>query len=430
MHIIHYVVITSISIIFIIIGLSLNHSFNTKKHTAIYDSSNAEESKINFNISSNSAPWQRSIDDGSGTKVFNGQTYNFTIENKEKYEVNSYSIKITPKNTMYIASCWNGAIEVHQGDYVEYIEDLREYDFEHTAFKTIGSGTDRIIKLTSDDYILYYPSKSALETPVSKNQTITIGFIIYQVSGSSVDATLDMTYTMSKSLLTNPLFDLGIIGLILVVIMIIFFVILYIRVSKLLRLKEHDERMIVESIETFTGFIDAKDPYTNGHSQRVAQYTKLLVEALGYSEEDINRIYYIALLHDCGKIGIPDSILCKPERLNDEEYAVIKKHPILGADVLKNFTSIKGARKGVLYHHERYDGSGYPEGLKGEEIPDTARIICVADAVDAMNSDRCYRKKLSREKILSELKKNKGTQFDPEVCEKMISLIESGKIEL
>ena len=134
-------------------------------------------------------------------------------------------------------------------------------------------------------------------------------------------------------------------------------------------------------------------------------------------------------MHDCGKIGIPDAILNKPDKLTEEEYEIIKTHTIQGNRILKDFTSIEGIRDGALYHHERYDGKGYPQGLKGEEIPLIARIICVADSFDVMNSERCYQHKMTKEDILEQLEINKGAQFDPKIVDCFLAMIAAGTIE-
>ena len=139
---------------------------------------------------------------------------------------------------------------------------------------------------------------------------------------------------------------------------------------------------------------------------------------------------YIALMHDCGKIGIPDNILTKPARLTPEEFAIMQSHTTYGGEALQDFTSIPGIVEGALYHHERYDGTGYPKKLKGDNIPLYARIICVADALDAMNSDRCYRSHLRPDLIKKELKSNAGTQFDPDIVECVLELIEDAVIKL
>ena len=156
----------------------------------------------------------------------------------------------------------------------------------------------------------------------------------------------------------------------------------------------------------------------------------MIAEKMGYEGEELDRIYYIALLHDCGKIGVPDNILGKPGKLTAEEFEIIKSHTVRGGEILSSFKSLKNAGEGARYHHERYDGKGYPEGLAGENIPLIARIICVADSFDAMNSNRVYRKKLTSEYIISELENNKGAQFDPKIADIMLNLIKSGKIKL
>ena len=212
---------------------------------------------------------------------------------------------------------------------------------------------------------------------------------------------------------------------VMILIALLIYVVISVKIRQYREQHEHDNKMIRESIETFTGFIDAKDPYTNGHSNRVARYSRLIAEKMGYEGEELDRIYYIALLHDCGKIGIPDSILSKPEKLTDEEYQVIKSHTVQGGEILNHFKSLEGVNEGALYHHERYDGKGYPKGLAGEEIPLIARIICVADSFDTMNSNRVYRKKLTKECIISEIEQNKGRQFDPEIADIMLKLLRS-----
>ena len=190
--------------------------------------------------------------------------------------------------------------------------------------------------------------------------------------------------------------------------------------------QSRDKEIIVQSIMTFANFIDAKDPYTNGHSSRVAAYSRELARRMKFSERELESIYYIALMHDVGKIAIPDAILNKNGALTPAERNIIQSHTTKGGEMLKSFTSLDGIMEGALYHHERYDGMGYPHGLSGENIPLYARIICVADSYDAMSSNRCYRKHLTRDVILSELDKNAGTQFDPNIVRHMIDMINEG----
>ncbi len=195
-----------------------------------------------------------------------------------------------------------------------------------------------------------------------------------------------------------------------------------------LRLARQQVQMGNETIMAVARTMDAKDGSTSQHSQRVSDYSVMIARELGWSEEECENIRKAALLHDIGKIGIPDRILNKPSGLTDEEYAIMKTHVTRGAEILKDFTMVEHVVEGALYHHERYDGSGYMMGLKGEEIPIYGRIIGVADTFDAMTQNRVYRKGLNMEVVLDEIQRCEGTQFDPEIAEIMVKLVREGKI--
>ncbi|MDD6305462.1 MAG: response regulator [Clostridiales bacterium] len=184
------------------------------------------------------------------------------------------------------------------------------------------------------------------------------------------------------------------------------------------------ERMSLQMVRALANTIDAKDSYTNGHSTRVAKYAVMLAERMGYTGEKLERLQYAAMLHDIGKIGIPNEIINKTSRLTDEEYEVIKTHPAIGGNILNEITEIPDISIGARWHHERYDGKGYPDQLKGNEIPEIARIIGVADSYDAMTSNRSYRDVLPQEVVRGELEKGKETQFDPQIAEIMLKLME------
>lgn len=184
------------------------------------------------------------------------------------------------------------------------------------------------------------------------------------------------------------------------------------------------ERMSMQIVKTLSGTIDAKDTYTNGHSTRVAEYSKEIAGRAGFSEEMQDDIYMMGLLHDVGKIGIPDAIINKPAKLTDEEYSIIQNHPVMGAKILANITEFPKLSIGARWHHERYDGRGYPDGISGEDIPKEARIIAIADAYDAMSSRRSYRDVLPQAQIRHEVQAGKGTQFDPVFAEIMLRMID------
>ena len=186
-------------------------------------------------------------------------------------------------------------------------------------------------------------------------------------------------------------------------------------------------KLLVQSMNTLSNAVDAKDYYTNGHSIRVAEYSRLLAQRLGLSKDRQEEIYYAGLLHDIGKIRVPDSIIKKEGKLTDEEYEYIKLHPVSGYHILKEISASSDIAIGAKYHHERYDGKGYPNGLEGENIPEIARILGVADAYDAMSSNRCYRKALPQDVVRAEIVKGRGTQFDPNIADIMLDIIDEDK---
>jgi putative nucleotidyltransferase with HDIG domain len=188
-------------------------------------------------------------------------------------------------------------------------------------------------------------------------------------------------------------------------------------------------KIYLDTIRTLAAAIDAKDPYTKGHSDRVAKISVILAQELNLSNRDIENIEYVALLHDIGKIGIEDRILSKEEKLTTQEYKKIQEHPVVGAKIIEPIDFIKNAYISIYHHHERYNGNGYPDGLKEKNIPIYARIIGVADAYDAMSSDRPYRKKFSKEKILKEFTDQSGKQFDPQIVNALMLILKKEREE-
>lgn len=187
-------------------------------------------------------------------------------------------------------------------------------------------------------------------------------------------------------------------------------------------LYEEQQAMFLGTIGALTAAIDAKDRYTRGHSARVALLSAQLAQAIGLDHEEVESIRIAGLVHDVGKIGVPEAILTKMGRLTDEEFEAIKLHPEIGYNILKDIPPLRATLPGVLYHHERYDGRGYPKNLAGTDIPLIARIICLADTFDAMSSTRSYRPAMPREKVLAEFERCAGTQFDPELVPAFVSL--------
>ena len=187
-------------------------------------------------------------------------------------------------------------------------------------------------------------------------------------------------------------------------------------------LLEDTHAMFIGTMHALTKLIDAKDSYTYGHTERVALLTKQLASRLGLDAPSIERVYIASLIHDVGKIGIPEAVLCKPGALTEDEFNLIKKHPEIGARVLSDIPQMRDLIPGVLHHHERWDGSGYPHQLAGQNIPLLGRLIALADAYDAMSSNRTYRSAMGHSQVLVEIRRCIGTQFDPELAKMFLEL--------
>ena len=420
------------------------NAYNKIRHHAsfsgqsCFSSEGAQAEGLTINAAPRGSTWTKAFDfqnEGLTEHNYQAYTYDFTFTNDTKDEVSDFLFKLSFNQGAYLLSAWNGALEIHQNpaglEKTATIPDLRDYDPSDFPLDFFTVDGESLVTMNPGDYLVYYPSSSmnAMEVPIKAYEGTTPGFIMYVPIGESIeDSTLELEYTFHRLLTSEPLFWMSLAGMSLWLIALVIFAIMSAQIKKYNVRHERDNVIINESIETFTGFIDAKDPYTNGHSKRVAIYTRCLAEEMGYAGEELDRIYYVALLHDCGKIGVPDSILGKPGKLTDEEFEMIKSHTVLGGKILSHFKSLENAGEGALYHHERYDGRCYPEGKAGEIIPLIARMICVADSFDAMNTNRVYRKKLSKDYILEELEKNKGRQFDPEIAEIMLRLLREDKL--
>lgn len=195
------------------------------------------------------------------------------------------------------------------------------------------------------------------------------------------------------------------------------------RTAELSESRRKVSNLSLQVVTTLASTIDAKDKYTNGHSRRVAWYARELARRMGKTQMELEEVYFIAILHDIGKVGIPDAIINKVSKLTDAEYGTIKTHSRIGAEILKNISEIPKMEIGAHWHHERFDGTGYPDGLKGENIPEIARIIAVADAYDAMTSRRSYRDALPQSVVRAEIEKGRNYQFDPKIADLMLQMI-------
>ncbi len=363
---------------------------NTKEHSYVIDQLSGQESDRGVFLSLGTT--KRWEDQNMAEGYAFGTQYDGVILNGQGYALENWTLVIRLDEFGILDSFWNG-------DFV--------LDEENGTITVTPMDYNRVIK--------------------AGDQT-TIGFVLKSRRIFEFDH-MELHGYLHVTLWEHPLFGALMTLLFLWMVMSAFFFGMQLRLRKYAKQREKDGEIIIQCMNTFAGLIDAKDPYTNGHSHRVALYSAEIARRMRVPQEDIRTCYYIAMMHDCGKIGIPDAILGKPGKLTEEEREVIKSHTTTGAKILENFTAISGIQDGAHYHHERYDGKGYPEGLKGEEIPLIARIICVADSYDAMSSNRCYRPRLTEETILNELKEHAGTQFDPAIVKYMIAMIEDGFVD-
>ncbi|MDE7362143.1 MAG: HD-GYP domain-containing protein [Oscillospiraceae bacterium] len=433
-----------------------NYLYNTSER--VYDLADAERDGTLFNFDDltieictrggDSGSWVfDGLLDDDGNFIIEpavGTIYEMVVTNNTSDTVLDWTAKLRVPEEMYVNNTWNGSFEFHQnvlaGSEKVQTLNLAEYSRFDIALDGYMAHVGPMIALHEGDYFVYYPNTDMHEMPIPPRQAdsnkeggIRIGFIMY-IQDRDIDYIADFSvgeirYHLQTSVFKSPFFWV-LLGLTIVwIVCLASTIAVHMNTKRFIEQRKRDEKAIEQTMQTFVNFIEAKDPSTSGHSLRVAEYSKMLAEKLGFNEDECRNVYCIALMHDCGKIYIPDEILTKPGRLTDEEYEIMKKHTVYGAEILRDFTSIDGMGSGALSHHERYDGKGYPNGISGEEIPIIGRIICVSDAFDAMNSRRCYRSSLSEEVIIGELKNNRGKQFDPVIVDCLLALINNGTIK-
>ncbi len=391
------------------------------------------ENEISLAIGKGSS-WEKH-DDLLGADTYNGIIYEATVTNISDNSLEQWGAKFVIGKDCYINQAWCGAVEIHQFrnglETSHKFSDLRSAagELENSKLDYVLDSTGVwLIKLNAGDYIIYYPdSEIGGEYPLESQKCTTVGFIFYTTADELDLGDYTVNYKLKEDYLDGATATIYLGLFIFWGVCLFCYVgvsVIIVRYEKRLAAKE---KVVRESLEVFSNFVDAKDPYTHGHSDRVAEYSAKIAEKLGMSKEECKNVYWTAVLHDIGKCCVPDDILNKPSRLTDEEFEKIKQHTVKGAEMVKNFSSIPNISEGALYHHEHYDGKGYPTGKKGEEIPLVGRIICVADSFDAMNSNRVYRPKLDKETIISELVNGKGVQFDPAIVDAFLSVLAAEK---
>ncbi|MCR5747385.1 MAG: HD domain-containing protein [Lachnospiraceae bacterium] len=335
-------------------------------------------------IGNRSKEWR----EGGSTRFSRGMEYDFIVSNPTQSDIYDWSATVQFASDFDIDSSWNGKYEKTDLGF-KIIPDKKSAKVESGEEQTFGLVMFADSDQAPKEYVLYYKIDAKMtDSPFFWVIVIVAGFTLSMFVSDEINS---------------------------------------FKYRKIREKNEEIEGILQESFETFAHIIDAKDSYTEGHSIRVAEYSKLIAEEMGYSPDEQDRVYRIAMLHDIGKIGVTDLILKKPGRLDENEYDLIKTHVDIGGEILKDFKSLKGISEGAKYHHERWDGRGYSERLSGMQIPEIARIICVADSFDAMTSPRVYRKALPIEFARQEILRCAGRQFDPDIAVIMVLLIDQGK---
>ncbi|MCR5517845.1 MAG: HD-GYP domain-containing protein [Lachnospiraceae bacterium] len=399
------------------------------KRTYVYGDKNQDISVTIKPRGLSSDTWIKDVDGD----IYNACIYEAVIVNNTENPIEHWVLTINPEKLMYLNNAWCGKIEIVQKDKSQTL-DLRNLEGVDIELDHKILAGDLFIPVKKGERFIYYPDGEVHEYPLEskvgdETKSVTIGFIIYyQGSDSYSFKDFSVDYEIARSLKNDILYRIINIAILLWVVILISIAVIDVKMDIAKKRFNRDAQIIEQSLTVLTQFIDAKDSYTKGHSIRVATYSEMLAKEIGFSEDACKNVYYIALMHDCGKMYVSDEVLKKTAKLTDEEFEEIKSHTTRGAQMLTDFTSLEGIADGAMYHHERYDGKGYPQGKVGEEIPLIGRIICVADSFDAMNSERCYRKALPASKIISEIEVNKGKQFDPRIAEAMLKLIREGKI--
>lgn len=282
--------------------------------------------------------------------------------------------------------------------------------------KYIGAIDQNKLSMTSENKTMLIIPFTA--SAIKLTQSVVYGILVYNNSGV-VSEWLD-NFSAYNAVIGN-----------IILIMMICFTSMMFRAMAMQTQLANDasqyKKLSEQSLLAITHAVEAKDLYTKGHSERVAKYSEMIAKKMGYSDNDAKTLYIMALMHDVGKIGIPDAIINKPGALTDEEFKIVKSHPVIGADILKEVDAFEKISEIALNHHERVDGKGYPNGLTGNEISDEVAIVSVADAYDAMTSRRSYRDIMGQAEVRAEIKKGIGTQFKKQQAEAMLEIIDADK---
>ena len=376
--------------------------------------------------------WQK-VDYPSSTLT--GTVYEGTVYNNSGTNMTSWTLRIDILSDCFINNGWNGTFEIHQFENgYEYTSTLSLQDYSE---KTLGDlkygvyGADLLIPLSKGDYVIYYPTdgEAAIKSASGMVGESSMGMIFYSEDGKENLTHYTLEYTLYKSIWTGSEATLFKVLMPTWFAAALIFVIVSLMVIRFEKRYSLQSSVTTEFLNVFSDFVDAKDPHMKDHSKRVAAYSRMIAHKLGMARKDCENVYYAGLVHDIGKCYVPDYILQKPGSLTTEEFETVKSHTLKGYKMLENCKSIPGIAEGALYHHERYDGTGYPTEKAGEDIPLIGRIISIADSYDVMRNGDVYRTSSTKQACIEELKKGSGTQYDPVVLEAFLEVLDESDRE-
>ena len=376
--------------------------------------------------------WEKT-DTGMDSSL-NARIYELVVTNNAHTDVEEWSIRFNISEECYLNNGWCGTFELHQTDEINGAErsqtiDLRNFDYSDLNINFFHAGQDLLIPLNRGDHFIYHPDASGEsgEVPIKSSDALSgaavIGIIMYSKSGNVDLNDYELSYRLHRSVWDGNMGAFFIAAFCLLALSFLILALIYFITVRFEDKIKNQGKLLKDLFDLSALVADSGDYYSKGHSDRVAEYSRMIAEKMGMDKSDCELVYNAARVHNIGNIYVSDQILRKNGRLTREEFAEVKKHTVRGAELLKDISSIPNAAEAALNHHENYDGSGYPNGKKEDEIPLVARIIAVADAYDAMNNDRPYRKKLMHDQIREELIKNRGTRYDPEIVTAFLDIM-------
>ena len=386
--------------------------------------------------------WEKN--DAIEGEILNAKIYEATVTNSTGSLLHDWSLRIDIQDQCYLNNAWNGTMEIHQKtESGEICQELSLQDCNEDDLKLdyIKGGQDILILLNRGDYIIYHPAEdqsfkeSEIESTSSMAGEQSIGFIIYSLSGEDDLSYYTFTYYNQKNIFAGTEFTIFVILTPAWLIAMIVLLVILLMLKKYEKDIYKQSRLTTEFLDVFADYVDTREDVRKGHSRTVAQTARRIARKLGMTEMACDDVYYTALVHDIGKCNVPEYILKKKKGMTSEEEEIFRTHTKKGAEMFKDCTSIPGLANGVLYHHERYDGKGYPDGLEGENIPLVARIICIADCFETLSREDEHGIKKSDSDILEEMRADSGSIYDPTVFEAFSEVIiemetESWKINI